>query len=384
VTNVNAPRNTTFVLCNQAILEPEDSDAMCYCVPVTIYSGEIETCLCVENTPNVSWTEAVELGMSLPDGWTANNLNAGSADSIVEVLPAEVAQVIMRDDGTFNVWGTVKVTNTGDCPTEGLMITDTIQRRNGSCWIDVTTFCVDVSCMPILLPGESYCYPYAVTFTLENVSALMLGSCDLKSVAYVQICNYDDDCLEDLTGSGVMVEQMLDVPKPSVLTMETTATYCSDEVKPIPNSGQDSQLEFNTQVCYEQMVVVRYCDDRVTVDTWTNITAHTTVTHSCMNEVVCKDLDTAIYHAESAVIMGNDNKAVIAFESTAYDNETLTICVLCYPVELNLCAVLYTNNCLAVHSNADGYMIDSNQLMFYGVFASFEYPQEAYPDYMVE
>jgi hypothetical protein len=115
-----------------------------------------------------------------------------------------------------------------------------------------------------------------------------------------------------------------------------------------------------------------------------NITAHTKVTHSCWHEDVCKELDTAIYHAESAKIVGNDNKAIVAFESTAYDNESMTICILCYPVELNLCAVLYDNNYLGVHSNYCGYMFDSAQMMFYGVFASFEWPEEAFPDYVVE
>jgi hypothetical protein len=382
ITNVDAPRNMTYVLCNQAILVPEDSGVEAsYHVPVTIFSGPIETTLCVEKTAEASWTEDIELGMALPDGWTANNVNAGSAESIAEVLPVEIAQYVIHDIGTYNVWGSIKVTNTGDCPTEGLRITDTIQMWNGECWVDVATIDVDVSCMPVLAPGESFCYPYAVTFTLEDVSSLLLGSCDFRNVAYAEICNYDDDA----GVMGMYVYLPLDVPMaPATLTMKTTASYSFDEVKPLDHTGLDSQLAFETDVCYEQMVIVHYGDERVTVDTWTNITAHTKVTHSCWHESVCKDLDTAIYHAESAVIVGNDNKATVTFESTAYDNETLTICVLCYPVELNLCAVLYTNNNLGVLSNYNGYMFDNQQLVFYGVFASFEWPEEAYPDFMNE
>ncbi len=382
VTNVDAARNMTYVLCNQAILDPEDTEAISSHVPVTIFSGPFETTLCAKNTADASWTEYVELGMALPDGWTVNNVDAGSSESIAEVLPVDVAQFLIRDDGTYSVWGNIKVTNTGDYATEGLKIVDTVQIWNGTCWIDVATICVDVSCMPVLQAGESYCYPYEMCFTLENVSLLGLESCDFQSVTTVQICNYDDDS----EFSGVCVYTPLDVPmQPEVLTMETNAAYSFDEVKPLPNSGQDSQLSFETDVCYSQMVVVRYCEDRVSVDTWTNVTAHTKVTHSCWNEeAVCKDLDTAIYHAESAVVMGTDNKAVVMFESTAYDNETLEICILCYPVDLNLCAVLYANSYVAAHSNYEGYMFDNQQMLFYGVFASFEYPEEAYPEYMSE
>ncbi len=381
VTNVDAPRNMTYVLCNQAILVPEDTDAISYHVPVTIYSGPIETTLCVEKTANVSWTEAIELGMALPDGWTVNNVDASSAESITEMLPVEVAQFLIRDDGNYNVWGSIKVTNTGDCPTEGLMVTDTVQMWNGECWVDVATIDVDISCMPVLQAGESYCYPYAMSFTLENVSALMLGSCDLRNVAYAQICNYDDDA----GVMGVYVYLTLDVPlKPCVLTMETKATYACDEVNPLEHTGLDSQLEFATEVCYEQMVVVHNYDDRVTVDTWTNVTAHTTVTHSCMHECVSQELDTAIYHTESAVIMGNDNRAVVQFDSTAYDNETMTICILDYPVELSLSAVLYTNNYVGVHSNDVCFAFENDQMLFYGVFASFEWPEEAFPEFLTE
>jgi hypothetical protein len=374
VTNVDAPRNMTYVLCNQAILDPKDTAEISCHVPVTIYSGPFETTLCVKATDKVSWTEAIELNLALPDDWSVNSISTSSAQSIADVQPVMVSQALISDDGTYNVWGTIKVTNTGCNPTEGLTIKDTVQMWNGTCWVDVASICVDVSAMPVLQPGESYCYPYAVTFTLENVSLLGLGSCDLQQVVCTQICNYDDDASGFM---GVEIQVPLDVPlKPCVLTMETKAAYTSDEVTPIAHSGQDSQMEFVTEVCYDQMVVIRNCADRVTVDTWTNITAHSTVTHSCWHECVSQELNTAIYHSESAVIMGNDNKAVVQFDATSYDNESMTICILDYPVELSISAVLYTNNCIGVHSAEDCFAFNNEQMMFYGVFASFEMPAD--------
>ena len=379
ITNVNAPGNMTYILCNQAILVPQDSGCeVCCHVPVTIFTGPIVTDLAVEQDTEASWTEDIELRIELPEDWTINNVDAGAAENIPELMPVEVSQMLVRDDGTYCVWGTIAVTNTGMYPTEGLNIWDTVQMWNGEEWVDVAEIEVDVSCMPVLQPGESYCYSFSLTFTLEHVSSLMLGAYDFRNVVYAEICNDDDDAA--LEGIGIEYAMPIDVPiKPCVLTMVTTSSYEFKEVQDLPKTGKDSKLIFETEVCYEQTVVVRYGDERVTIDSWTNMTAHTVVTHCCWHEEVSQELDTAIYHAESAIIVGDDNTATVAFESTAYDNETLTICVLDYPVEMSLTAVLYTNNYLHVHSEYTGYMFDNQQMMAYGVFASFEWPEEAIP-----
>jgi uncharacterized protein affecting Mg2+/Co2+ transport len=381
VTNVDATRNVIYTLCNQAILEATDSGTQVSDnAPVTIYSGPFETTLCVVNHADASWSEAIELELGLPDGWSFNDVEANVPEVVAEMSPVEIAQNAATDVGTYNVWGTVMVKNTGANPTEGLAITATIQMWNETCRYDVVTISVDVSCMPVLQPGESYCYAYAVTFTLDDVSALSLGCYNFDTIASVQICNYDDDA-----ALLVVDNQPLEMPiKPCVLTMHTTATYTCEEVKPLGITDCDAQLIFDTDVTYEQMVTVHFFEDRITVDTCTNVMAHTTVTQSYGCESVCQELNTAIHHAESSVVTGDDNQAVLAYESTAYDNDTLVMCIMGNPVELNLCSVLYANDYLAVHSSCEGYMFDNTQMVFYGVFASFVYPEDACQDNTVE
>ena len=63
---------------------------------------------------------------------------------------------------TAHVDGEICVTNTGQEATEGLQITDTVTDPLNNV---MGTVNVDVSAKPVLLPGESYCYPYRVDFT---------------------------------------------------------------------------------------------------------------------------------------------------------------------------------------------------------------------------
>lgn len=66
----------------------------------------------------------------------------------------------------IGVRGEVCVSNVGDLPTENLAILDTVQIRVGpGGYEDYVSAPVDVSASPILLPGESYCYPYEIEFT---------------------------------------------------------------------------------------------------------------------------------------------------------------------------------------------------------------------------
>lgn len=71
-----------------------------------------------------------------------------------------------RQSDAYGAEGEVCVTNGGERATEGLKIADDILFKTGSGKFQVLyTSAVDVGSKPILGPGESYCYPYKITFT---------------------------------------------------------------------------------------------------------------------------------------------------------------------------------------------------------------------------
>jgi hypothetical protein len=66
----------------------------------------------------------------------------------------------------FGVRGEVCVENTGNQPTVGLTILDTIQFKSTSGgYQDITSMQVDISVKPVIEAGQAYCYPYEFTFT---------------------------------------------------------------------------------------------------------------------------------------------------------------------------------------------------------------------------
>ena len=85
----------------------------------------------------------------------------------------------------FGVRGLITVTNAGDCPTEGLAITDIVQVWNGCEFVDNVAVSVDVSAKPVLQAGECYSYAYEVLLGNKKIE------CDIRNVADVTICNYD-------------------------------------------------------------------------------------------------------------------------------------------------------------------------------------------------
>jgi len=75
---------------------------------------------------------------------------------------------VEKDAGTdqYMVAGQICVTNGGSIPTAGLTIWDDVLYKTGAGPYQVLlSVQVDTSAMPVLNPGDSYCYPYTVVFT---------------------------------------------------------------------------------------------------------------------------------------------------------------------------------------------------------------------------
>lgn len=86
--------------------------------------------------------------------------------------------------------GSVTVTNGGAVATTALVITDMLQVQSACTtggFVDFYASVIDVSARPVLLPGETWSYPY------ELDTALMTGydaSCNYRNAAFVTITNH--------------------------------------------------------------------------------------------------------------------------------------------------------------------------------------------------
>jgi len=142
-------------------------------------------------------------------------------DDCVQIEPGECAKVSYVIDvekkvcvtEVSGVRGVITVTNTGDCPTEGLAICDTIQRKDGCGFVDVFTIVVDVSAKPVLQPGECFSYPYEILIADAKVDACF------SNVACVMISN-----LEGCDGAaGVEASAEFTIPCQSCIVIDETA-----------------------------------------------------------------------------------------------------------------------------------------------------------------
>jgi hypothetical protein len=76
-----------------------------------------------------------------------------------------VTKNIVSEKDVLGVEGEVCITNGGAVATENLTVTDIIQYKTGSGQFqNLVSNPVDLSTKPVLLPGETYCYPYSFEF----------------------------------------------------------------------------------------------------------------------------------------------------------------------------------------------------------------------------
>lgn len=371
VTNVCAPRNSAFVLDNEAILTACDtrtvvSDRVSLC----IFSGECETTLDVCKTADVRWTEEIKLGLNFPDGGIVTDVQPEMMTFAEDGSPVLVEQYVISDKGYFVVCGTITVTNTGDVTTEGLFVTDTIQMWDGSCWIDIACVDVDLSCKPALCPGESYTYSYRVSFCLDNVAMIDFCENKLQNVAFAGASNYDDD--EGVEGAFYYLP--LEVPfLPEKVTMETSASFSWESVAPL-ETREDSKMCFNTELCYYQLVEVSFCGEEVRLNVICDITARSSVAYTSNCDRNSADVETAIHYEGCSIVTGEGICAEVAFQSSDCDDDCMEICIHCQPVDVNIHALLCAANAVSVYYADGDFIINNEQMLFYGAFACFEMP----------
>lgn len=371
VTNVDAPRNCAYNLQNKAILTGDSGTVVTDCVSLCIYSGAFETTLDVSKTADVAWSENIKLGLNFPDGSTVADVQTELVQYAEDGTPVLCEQYVISDKGQFTVWGTITVTNTGDYATQGLFVTDTVQMWDGSCWVDLVSIDVDTSCMPTLCPGQSYTYCYKVSFTLDNVAMISFEDNPLQNVVFAGACNYDDDV------AGASYCLPLEVPfLPEKVTMETDVTYNCQTVAPLEATCEGSTMTFATEVSYHQYVEITFCDEKVSLSVVCDIKAKSTVTYNSNCDCTSKAVETSIHYEGSSSVTGEGAVAQVSFQSHDCDNEVMNICIHHQLVEVDLHALLCAANNVSVCYDKNGFVINDQQLMFYGAYACFEMPED--------
>jgi hypothetical protein len=187
VTNVDAECGQKFELGNEVCLIELDT----CCVRTD------ETCVCIETPPCECFTTiSVEKDATLEWDFTAYydwevtktvesadpRLQEVSNGLLYELDTGESAYLMYTVESCygltgvmvdFTVHGDITVCNEGNCPTQGLYISDVLTVRIGGEFYDDYQLNVDVSDKPILQGGECYDYPYEFTdsvfFTLEEI-----------------------------------------------------------------------------------------------------------------------------------------------------------------------------------------------------------------------
>ena len=126
-------------------------------IPATIVaSGQSGTTLTATVTATPQWTTTY--GWTIDKSVTPNTWNLFKGDSGT----SRYTIAVTKDAGTTvsTISGVVNVTNGGGVDTQGLAITANLVIPPKTV---VTSVSVDVSGHPVLVPGESYNYPYTIT-----------------------------------------------------------------------------------------------------------------------------------------------------------------------------------------------------------------------------
>ena len=114
-----------------------------------------------------------------------DDLPGQSGTSIKASKTAEGYWEMVAGEHKIGVRGEICVTNSGEQPTENLLIFDIIQSKaGGSKYQDTgSTLLVDLGDYVVLAPGISHCYPYDIDFIPVNGDKY-------RNVAYVTITNH--------------------------------------------------------------------------------------------------------------------------------------------------------------------------------------------------
>jgi hypothetical protein len=214
---------------------------------------------------------------------------------------------LTTDSGAvYGVRGQICVKNDGAEPTENLTITDELFYKNPpsvTAFTTLTTISVDTSAKPVLAPGESYCYPYEITFTPVSGTNVTY-----KNTAHIRITNHSghlDTPFGPDPSSG-------DITLPTTTTLieiDKTASVDDDETCPSGftctpvNTGDGTgpwTFSNSGTVCFNKRVEIANLNVACTssspavTDTATLTESDTGQTRSSGQKSVCIDLLTGV------------------------------------------------------------------------------------------
>ncbi|MEJ2353037.1 MAG: hypothetical protein P8Y03_24885 [Anaerolineales bacterium] len=144
-------------------------------------TGKISLANWLQTTPTPSATPflPVQPGTRLTASITAGGFISESDGEI---------QFSAQGDAASRIQGEICVSNEGDYPTENLSIENTLQaKREEGPFEDLLANSLDLGTQPVLNPGETFCYPFEIDFTVSQK-----GISSYRNTTRITITNHVD------------------------------------------------------------------------------------------------------------------------------------------------------------------------------------------------
>lgn len=128
-------------------------------------NGQSGTTLTAAKTATGFWEQEISYDWSIQKSAnpTSIEINRGECKTVTYTIDVTRNETLRTN--YFGVEGYITVANGGSFATEGLKIIDIVQvKRSSGQFEDYHQVEVDVSAKPVLEPGESYSYPYKISF----------------------------------------------------------------------------------------------------------------------------------------------------------------------------------------------------------------------------
>ena len=251
VTNLNADCEQERCLINKATLTELDTCQVREdCAYVNLVTGPCPclTTITVEKTAELRWEKIVEYDWTVDKRFEVQKgpavgrmaiqapdlyLGPGQTSKICYEITADREIVDVTDE--FWLEGSVRVCNTGDCPTEGLIVEDVFVVVYNEV-VHEFEIEIDMSDKPVLGPGECYDYEYEVDVTEfllgilgeQNGERAVQSALDMSNNARAGITNFEGQ------EGPYFVYDDVDVvlPEPEVEYIDATATLTDLETVP--------------------------------------------------------------------------------------------------------------------------------------------------------
>ncbi|MEM4449928.1 MAG: hypothetical protein QXQ33_03790 [Nitrososphaerota archaeon] len=190
---------------------------------------------------SVAWIRTITYDWSVEKSVSPDSLELELHENDTVHYTVTITRTMTSSEDEVSISGEICVTNTGDTATEGLAIIDKVKH-------DATILAstsVDVSGNPVLDPGETGCYQYALSFTpVEGVTTY-------TNEAVVTITN----------GDGATATQAFNLPQsPTIVEIDESATLVDEQTCP---SGLECELLGTIPSTVSGSTVIKF-DKRIT------------------------------------------------------------------------------------------------------------------------